>query len=339
MGAKSTKRNICGISSTIEKINDDDFDIFFYTVGWESRFAEILNHLGDSFTSNRNIVCSFIESGRKGYNPIKKNKFIDELNVHTNTKSELYEFEYSKFNKFEDEINQIIYTELKSKRKPLKIGFEISSCPRYYFLSVFSLCIAKNYTSDFSLFYSEGEYSRNENDNGLDDYFSSYGEETIIIPNTGSTKEEGKSVFVFSLGFESKFIIDEIIKREPDHVIFLCANPGYTPEYEENVEKEIERIVNFCELPDDMYTKDNATAGDAIRAWGTLEDNSNIGKKNTHVVHYVTGTKPHCLAMTLNGLVNDNTIVKYRIVKKYKNRDVKPNGEFWRYDIVNLSVV
>lgn len=337
MITKYAKKNICGISTKVDKINDDDFDIFFYVVGWESRFDEIVNRLSDSFTSEKNIVCSFTN----GYIPEKRSKFIEKLNLHTSTESELveFEFEYPKFNEFNNKINQIIYTELELKQRPLKIGFEMSSCPRYYFLSVFSLCIAKNYTSNFSLFYSEGEYLSIEDDNDFDDFFNSYGDNTEIIPNSGSTMKDGRTIFVFSLGFESKFIIDEITQNDPDHVIFLCANPGYTPEYGEKVENEIKRIVKFCELPSKMYTEDNATAGDAISAWQQLEENRIGELKDVNIVHYVIGTKPHCLAMTLNGLVNGNTTVKYRVAKKYKKMDVKPNGVFWRYDIVNLSVV
>lgn len=339
MITKYAKRNIYGTSTKVDKISDDDFDIFFYTVGWESRFAEILNYLGSSFKSNRNIVCSFTHQNKNGYDIECKSKFIEELNLHTSTESELLEFEYSKFNEFEDKINNIIYAELESKQRPLKIGFEISSCPRYYFLSVFSLCIDKNYTRDFSLFYSEGEYLNSEEEDDLNHYFNSYGENTKVIPYSGSTKKLGRTVFVFSLGFESKFIIDEIMQHDPGHVIFLCANPGYTPEYEVNVENEIKRIVGFCELPDEMYTRYNATAGDAISAWQKLEENVIVNQKNAHIAHYVIGTKPHCLAMTLNGLMNDNTSVEYRVAKKYKHRDVKPNGEFWRYDITNLRVI
>ena len=63
------------------------------------------------------------------------------------------------------------------------------------------------------------------------------------------------------------------MKSEPDFVIFLCANPGYTRAYEERVKDEIKRIVDFCELPDNMYTHKAAEAGDVISAWQELEEN------------------------------------------------------------------
>lgn len=338
MTTKHAKKHIYGNSTKIAEINDTDFDIFFYAVGWESRFAEILNHLGDSFMPEKNYVCCFNQGGIKGYNPNTKSKFIKELEEHIDAEPESIEFEYSDFKTFGKQINDIIYSELDMKKRPLKIGFEISSCPRYYILYVLGLCISKNYTKEFSFFYSEGEYSNVGEVDDFDDFFNSYGIETKIIPYSGSIKKEGKTVFVFSLGFESHFIIDEIMKSEPDFVIFLCANPGYTREYEEIVKDEIERIVDFCELPDNMYTQMDAAAGDAISAWQQLEENEIVELKYAHIVHYAIGTKPHCLALSLNALVNDNRVVKYRIAKKYNKRDVKSNGEFWRYDITNLSV-
>ena len=338
MITKFAKKHIYGNSTKIAEINDTDFDIFFYTVGWESRFTEILNHLGDSFMPEKNYICSFKQGGIKGYDAKKKSEFINELKEHIDAEPKSIEFEYSDFKTFGGQINDIIYSELEMKDRPLKIGFEISSCPRYYFLYVLGLCISKNYTKELSFFYSEGEYSDINEGDDFDDFFNSYGMETEIIPYSGSIKKEGKTVFVFSLGFESHFVIDEIMKSEPDFVIFLCANPGYTPEYEVKVKDEIERIVGFCELPDNMYTQIDAAAGDTISAWQQLEENKIDELKDAHIVHYAIGTKPHCLALSLNALVNDNTVVKYRIVKKYKNRDVKSNGEFWRYDITNLSI-
>jgi len=335
MVTKYAKKNICGNSHKVDKINDGKFDIFFYTVGWESRFTEILNHLGDSFNSEQNIVCYFKQEGESGYSTEEKSKFIDALNAYIGAEVESLEFEYSKFEAFDDKINQIINSALKIKKRPLKIGFEISSCPRYYFLSFLGLCISKNYINNLSFFYSEGEYPDINDD---DSFFNSFGTNTKIIPYSGLTEKEGRTVLIFSLGFESNFIIDKIIKCEPSHIIFLCANPGYTRKYEVKVDKEIERIITFCELPDHMYTLKYAPAGDTISAWQELEKNI-ADIEDAHAINYAIGTKPHCIAMTLNGLVNDNIVVKYRIAKKYNKRDVKSNGEYWRYDITNLSVI
>ena len=334
MITKYAKKNICGSSNKVDKINDGNFDVFFYIVGWESRFTEILKHLDDSFKSEQNIVCSFKKDGKNGYLPEKKIEFIRELNAHIGTEVESLEFEYYEFETFDDKIDSIINSALKTKKGPLKIGFEISSCPRYHFLYFLGLCIYKNYTSSLSFFYSEGKYS----DVTDDDFFNSFGKDTKIIPYSGLTEKEGKTVLVFSLGFESNFIIDKIIKREPSHVIFLYTYPGYTPEYEEKVKNEIDRIVSFCELPDEMYTLKFAAAGDAISAWKELEENI-ADLNDAHTINYVIGTKPHCMAMTLNGLVNDNIVIRYRIVKEYSEMDVKSNGEFWRYDITNLRVI
>ena len=339
MITKNAKKHIYGNSTKIAEINDADFDIFFYTVGWESRFSEILNHLGDSFMSKKNYVFCFKQGNTKGYNANAKHEFIRDLKQHIDAEPELIEFEYSDFETFNEQITDIIYSELEMKKRPLKIGFEISSCPRYYILYILGLCISKNYTNELSFFYSEGEYSKIDGGDEFDDFFNSYGMKTQIIPYFESIKKVGKRVFVFSLGFESHFIIDEIMNSEPDFIIFLCANPGYTPEYAERVKDEIKRIVDFCELPSNMYTQKDAAAGDAIGAWQQLEEDAIGELKNAHIVHYAIGTKPHCLALSLNALVNDNIVVKYRIAKKYKHLDVKSNGEFWRYDITNLRVI
>lgn len=335
MVTKYAQKYICGSSNKVDKIKDGNFDIFFYTVGWESRFTEIIMHLDDSFKSKQNIVCSFKKEGKSGYLTEKKNEFIKELNARKGTEVESLEFEYSEFETFDDKIDDIINSALKVKKRPLKIGFEISSCPRYHFLYFLGLCIFKNYASSLSFFYSEGEYPNITDDDG---FFNSFGKNTIIVPYSGLAEKEEKTVLVFSLGFESNFIIDEIIKSEPSHVIFLYANPGYTREYEEKVEEEIKRIVSFCELPDEMYTLKYADAGDAISAWKELEENI-ADLKDAHTINYVIGTKPHCIAMTLNGLVNDNIVIKYRIVKEYSEMDVKSNGEYWRYDVTNLRVI
>ena len=157
--------------------------IFFYTIGWESRFTEVLNRLGDSFRSEKNYVLSFKRKNENGYDVSgydtnKKSEFIEELKVHIGTEPKSIEFDYLEFEKFNKEINDIIYSELEIKRRPLKIGFEISSCARYYFLYVLGLCISKNYTSNLSFFYSEGEYSNSVENSDFNDFFNSCGMET-----------------------------------------------------------------------------------------------------------------------------------------------------------------
>ncbi len=346
MVTQYAKKNILGNSNKITKINDDDFDIFFYTVGWESRFAEIINRLGDSFKPEKNYILAFKFEKEDGFDIDKKNKFIEGLKVHLGTVPELIEFEYSEFEKFGEQINDLIYSELDIKKRPLKIGFEMSSCPRYYFLYILGLCISKNYTSSLSFFYSEGEYLDNFDNSDFNDILYSCDMETTIIPNAGSPTREGKVAFIFSLGFESNFVIDVISKNDPDYVVFLCAIPGYIPAYDKKVKDEISRVVDFCELNNGMYIQIDAAAGDAINAWKQLEEKTNSSGDNVdmdfrdlYTVHYAIGTKPQCLAMLLQTLVNDNMVVKYRISKRYKKIDVKPNDVFWRYDITNLRVI
>jgi len=157
MASKHAQKHIYGNSAKIAEINDRDFDIFFYTVGWESRFAEILNRLGDSFMSEKNYVCCFKQGDIKGYDANAKSKFIKELEEHIGAESESIEFEYSDFKTFEEQINDKIYSELERKKRPLKIGFEISSCPRYSILYVLGLCISKNYTKEISFFLFRGQ--------------------------------------------------------------------------------------------------------------------------------------------------------------------------------------
>jgi len=182
MATKHAQKHIYGNSAKIAEINDMDFDIFFYTVGWESRFTEILKRLGDSFMSEKNYVCCFKQGDTKGYDANAKSEFIKELEEHIEAESESIEFEYSEFETFEEQINDKIYSELELKKRPLKIGFEISSCPRYYILYVLGLCISKNYTKEISFFYSEGKYSSTDEGDDFDDFFNSYGVETKIIP-------------------------------------------------------------------------------------------------------------------------------------------------------------
>lgn len=335
MITKYAKKNICCKSNKVNTINDENFDIFFYTVGWESRFREILNNLGSSFKSEQNFVCSFELEGESGYFSNNKSEFIEELNKIIGTEVKSLEFEYSKFEEFEEKIDHIINSMLKVKNRPLKIGFEISSCPRYHFLFLLGLCISKNYINNLSFFYSEGKYPDISDD---DSFFNSFGTNTQIIPHLGFTEKDGGRILIFSLGFESNFIINKIEKGEPSYVIFLCANPGYTHEYEKKIKEEINRIVTFCKLPESMYTIKYAAAGDAISAWQELEKNiPNI--EDAYIVNYAIGTKPHCIAMALNGLVNDDIVVKYRIVKEYGHMDVISNGEYWRYDVTNLRVI
>lgn len=230
---------------------------------------------------------------------------------------------------------QYINTIYHNLKRPLIIGFDISSCPRVVFLRILNFCISNNIVEKISFFYSEGEYVFTDPEKpDLTDG------EWVVNKINGY---EGKGVnikkddyYIISFGFDQlnyQNWVDECEKLKKIGV--LLPTPGYKPEYDSVVKSKLNEFKEKF-THEDYYECIQASAGDAIEAWqklhGFLSNNNDL-----NITFLPYGPKPHSLAMGIKCLVNRNIILTYRTSSKgYNKIDVSSNGKIWRYDIKNL---
>lgn len=330
------EKHIYGSSSRLLKQDGikDDFDLFIFTAGWESRCIEIREYDNEKFNFNSAMIISFRYGEDLGYLSEYMDKLKSFINVKIpNGKFHPIEHEPNDLDKITIDINNIINKIIFELKRPLKIGFDISSCPRYFILYLLGYCLENRLAQKLSFFYSEGKYSGD-----IEDYVHTKGDWKIIeVPNFEALYDpEDKKMFVVSAGFEGNRFRSLVAKYEPDTIGILMPDPGFNKEYTKKVEKECKPLIDDFNIPADSILR--APAGDAIAAWKALKAPS-LNKEKYHIAYLTFGPKPHILAMGIHGYLNKKISVTYRIPDGYTKMEVEPTGIFWRYDIKNLALI
>lgn len=339
---------------------EGSFDMFIFTVGWEERCMNIINHIGEKFILHEGLLLKFSEGledntvkYEKTVRQFLKDKGIKnvtdlildsivlkkdiENNKHLSGLQRFFELQRYSEPKGINDLFDVVNSLYCKKRQPLNIGFDISSCPRVVFLQFLQYCISNDIAKTLSFFYSEGDYTLGDIKNRE---FTSGQWEIDIIPGYcgENISVKNKDYFIISFGFDQMSYqgwVDECetLKR----VGILLPIPGYIPEYDDTVKERLERFKNRLLLGSD-YLCEEASAGDAIEAWQKLESLlSDCDDLNVTFLPY--GPKPHSLGIGLKCLLNENLILTYRTsTKGYNKIDVKPLGKIWKYEIRNLAL-
>lgn len=306
----------------------DHFDLFIFTVGWESRCTEITNYSTKDLSFDSTIILSFKPNGEKGYQTKYKDKIKSLAEERANETHEI-ESDPNNLETIGEKIEEITTDLVKKLKRPLIIGFDITSCPRYFFLRFLAFCLKHDISKRMSFFYSEGEYKF---ENG--EFIQTKGEwEIIEIPTfEGEVDPESKSLFVASVGFKGKRCRSLISKYEPHDIGILLPVPGYNSGYTKQAEEECNNLREDFLISDENIA--TAPAGDAIAAWESLKKKS-LNKEKYRITYLTLGPKPHILAMGIHGFLN-RYILTYRIPEGYTKIEVDSTDVFWRYDITNL---
>ena len=327
------ENHIYGRSTRVSKEEGvmNHFDLFIFTCGWESRCMEITKYDAGNFSFDSAAIISFKLGEGKGY----LQEYMDKLKSFADTKivgSEIVfiEYEPNELEKITGCIRDMIEKLMGKLERPLYIGFDITSCPRYFFLYLLGFCLKYNVTKKLSFFYSEGEYKIDTKD-----YVHTKGDWklTEISELEGSFNPADKKLFVVSAGFEGNRYRSLVAKYEPDELGILLPEPGFNPSYTKQAKDECQPMIEEFNITEDAIAK--APAGDAIAAWNALKEPS-LNKKDCHINYLTLGPKPHALAMGVHGFLNKKISVTYRIPEGYTKLEVAPTGIFWRYDIQNL---
>jgi hypothetical protein len=232
-----------------------------------------------------------------------------------------------------DQIEYYLYDIVKELKRPLKIGFDISSCPRYFFIYFLNLCIKYEIANEISFFYSEGKYEKEK-----EEFIYTKGEWNIIsIPGfEGNFNPEGKLFYIVSAGFEGRKYRSVISKYEPQKLGILLPIPGFNDRYTKQVKEECGPLKKEFNVPSQNIV--SASAGDAIEAWNVLKSKE-LNAEEDNIIYLTFGPKPHILGMGLHAISNDRISILYRMPQGYTRMNVKPTGKFWRYSIKNLSII
>lgn len=336
ISTKFTEEHIRGTSKKITNTKGitDKFDLLIFPVGWESRCTEITKYDIGDFHFDSAIILSLELDGDKGY----LDEYFESVKSFVENKIDECNVEYISGNPNEfinvgRKLEEIISMHVKNLNRPINIGFDISSCPRYFYLHLLGFCLKNDITKKLTFFYSEGNYHAD-----TIHFIHTEGDWEIIEMTEfkSNYNPEYKNFYIISAGFEGSRYRSVVAKYEPDMLGILLPEPGFKDEYTQKTKKECEILKEQFYIPENNIVK--ASAGDAIAAWEAL-NNPSLNRNDCNITYLTVGPKPHVLAMGIHGFLNENIIVTYRIPQGYTRMEVEAAGNFWQYDIENMIFI
>ena len=309
------------------------YDLGIIFPSWDNRCLELLKCTDLSFKNS--ILPIFSGKNSAKYSKLNQSKLIDYAKQNSN-QTYSFEGESIDFNYIWQNLSKQIINQFIKNKSSLNIFLDLSTCPKYYAMSILSTCILRGIAKLITIFYSEGEYHIKTDVN--QNLFTAGKWDTIAIPSLKNIHDPGKrKYYLVSVGFEGAKTMQVISKKDPERISILFPDPGVKKEYVSIAESENEILFNKYKVPDKEIIR--APAGDAIMAWKKISERS-PERPNDENIHYLCcGTKPHALALSLRAIARSNATVLYRKPNSYQYVDVKPIGQYWRYDIKDISAI
>ncbi len=323
---------------TAEEIEPGFYDLMLLTCGWESRSIAISRVT--SIQCNRAaIICFHDASGRKGYEPA----FLEALTEYAGRISggqaiDVIEHNSSDLDGMAIRLVEKVVEVRRKVGKPIRVVFDISSCPRYYFLYFLGVGMKGRLCESVTFLYSEGQYeSEGEYEKEVVEYVATTGEwNTVPIPGfDGIFNPEGRAIFLVSVGFEGARYRSVVTRYEPDRVLVLLPAPGFNEKYTRRAEVACMPLVEEFRVADDDILR--IPAGDAVAVWRAVSCAA-ARYQGENVTYLAFGPKPHVLGLGLHGIVDQSISVLYRKPEGYTRKEVKPTGVMWSYALRNLAL-
>ena len=214
---------------------------------------------------------------------------------------------------------------------------DLSVAPIFYSIGLINSLLLSGLCAFVDIFYSEAEYVRNDDLQPGDAFPFSFGQwESIPIPFlTGSPQPSKKRHFFVSVGFEGAKTMRVLAKSDPDFITVLLPIPGFRKEYEDEVERRNQALIDSYCIPVDQIVK--VSAGDAIATWKVLSKSLTGSTSDQDLYYLCCGTKPHSLGLALSGLASGRACVLYNRPESLNETQIKGTGSYWRYTLWDSS--
>lgn len=218
---------------------------------------------------------------------------------------------------------------------PLKILIDISTCPRYYTLSLLAAGLRSGIVGQLDMVYAEGRYPKPSADNEI--AFSKGHWKTVPIRGLeGWIRPALPSYFLTSIGFEGWKTLRVLAQRDPQRVSILLPDPATLDTYVGRTLGGNKTLVERYQIPPEQIIR--ARAGDAVGAWKALVE-AKVERKNKENTYYLcTGNKPHSVAMALRAYTLRWPAVLYPLPASHRIVHVEPLDSVWLYSVTNRIV-
>lgn len=322
---------------SVKGLIQGNYDLLVLTSSWDSRCVSICD-ASDILTKYIMLILFEIRDPF-GFRDNHDRRLIEYITSKCDKNNTIYLRGYSvEVESMWQQIMDNILTIRESQGRPLRILLDLSTCPRYYALALVGSCLSYGIAEYISVVYAEGMYRSCLMDSATTtEYIFSKGHwRTVSIPSLEGSFDPGKKkYYLVSVGFEGVRTLQIINREDPDSISILFPEPGYIPEYVEVARTANEELIQSYKVDEGQIVR--VHAGDAIAAWKALQEASIENPASDNVFYLCSGTKPHALGLALRAMILGFPTVLYRVPENHNPLNVVPTGNYWRYDIRDLS--
>jgi hypothetical protein len=259
-------------------------------------------------------------------------------------------------------LRQALFDCVKQLERRISVFVDISAMPRYVFLSVLGYLLSEDLASRIVVHYAEAKYELEQktiykfdlDDVDLDrdsdeilrevqestfaKYIYTEGEwRTVVVPFLEGAQGLGSGRRVYaSLGFDGGQSYQVISQYDPDELLPIMSNPGYTEHYTQLAIQENQKLITSMGIPTDRILQ--CYAADACGLLARIMDFEITAPPDHEVLHLCFGSKPHALALGLAATIVGRASVVCRIPGKYVERQTQPSDVSWLYTIRDTSI-
>ena len=314
-------------SQLVDKKIKENFKIGIFFGTSESR-GLISSKLLKKKSCSESIIVFFDEFKESKLR--KKNDFLILKQVERCTSEKPYQIHEGSIQDVEPIIKKILdYIFESHLSTDDKVFFDITCCPKPYFLGLLGYMRNRYPSPKFKLFYSEGDYEKGSK-SGAEYSFATGFNRYMWIPYLwGRPNPSLPWNYIFLLGFEGSRSYQIYDRFEPLFVEALIGKPGYKPEYTKIAKEKNELFLNEAK-PNILYSD----AADPITTAKILLERIRKNKNKSNICFVPLGSKPHSLGAMLAAITDGYSSMLYLMPKSFVIRDTKRGDRLWLYNIV-----
>jgi hypothetical protein len=337
MIVSETRQSFLNIISTrsnhVDEVYSGEYHLLVAASSWDRRSTVICD--STNLHANIAVLFNFKKKDASGLS------FESEFKLRESLKARSTELCVSEVDAadFESNWEHLLKQLLKCYQDnlgPIDVFVDLSTIPRYLSLGILGYGLKNGILRSIVFGYSEGCYSDATPSSVAQELFTEGGWRAIPIPGLwGEWEPYRERHYVVSVGFEGVKTRQFVSRSEPDKVSVLFPDPAVQVGYEAVALQCNARLVTEFSIPDSRVIRAHAT--DLNATLKSLSDAAIENFETDNLTYICCGTKPHSLAMAIRAAVLQEPAVLYMVPESHKVSEVKPNGNYWRYEIADAS--
>lgn len=330
-------RHLSGVSDRSDDVSallDTDYDYMLLGSSWDRRCLALAH-------SKPIVRCSQLFLPRNvgsGALRIEHDKVLSEFVSTVSQEVTIISDGSEQLDSVFRQIETAILALRKQLDRPLRALVDLSAMARYFSLGAISLALNDNVAEFVDIIYAEGIYGKVMTRSEVPGRAYSGSWDAVAIPRLeGDWFPTHGRHFLVSIGFETTQVARLAERWDPDTITVVSPSPSIDPKYEARTNKA--NASWMAQFGVGVSSTISANPADAIAAWSALANSPAVDPMRDNIYCLLCGSKPHALGLALFSLSRERPAVMYVRPTAHEEKDIKPNGTFWRFRLRDRTLV